>query len=222
MSQVDPSRLRLTEVYRRKARHYGLARLSPVPGYPVWAQRRRAVRALGPVRGGLVVDVACGTGQNFPLLESVVGPGGRIVGIDLTDAMLVRARRRVAVHGWSNIRVVHADAQGFAFPTGVEAILSTYALTQMPRCGDVVAHGAAALVPGGRWVVLDLQLPASAPSWLVRLGAAMVRPHASIDPWLVRRPWDTVHTAVQESLTDVSWTELCLGTAFLACGLRAA
>lgn len=35
----------------------------------------------------------CGTGLNFALIEQAIGPDGRIVGVDLTDAMLTQARR---------------------------------------------------------------------------------------------------------------------------------
>lgn len=221
MSQIGHTRQHLIDVYRKRAKHYDVtSRLSPVPGYPTQTQRRRAIEALGLHSDGTVVDVACGTGANFSPIEAVIGPGGRIIGVDLTDAMLAQAQRRIATNGWRNISLVQADAAEFDFPTEIDAILCTYALTQVPECADVIAHGAAALAGRGRWVVLDLKLPAAAPQWLTRLGAAVVRPFASIDQWLTRRPWDTIRTAMQEELTDVSWTDLCFGTAFLAAGSR--
>jgi demethylmenaquinone methyltransferase/2-methoxy-6-polyprenyl-1,4-benzoquinol methylase len=167
-----------------------------------------------------VVDIACGTGLNFSLIEHVIGPDGRIVGVDLTDAMLAQARHRIETSGWRNISLVQADAAEFDFPADVDAILSTYALTQVPECGEVIAHGAAALSGGGRWVVLDLKAPDNAPRWLARPGIALVRPFGSIDEWIVRRPWDVIRAAMQDSLTDVSWSELVFGTAFLAAGSR--
>jgi demethylmenaquinone methyltransferase/2-methoxy-6-polyprenyl-1,4-benzoquinol methylase len=90
----------------------------------------------------------------------------------------------------------------------------------VPACGDVIAHGAEALSPGGRWVVLDLNAPDNAPRWLAQLGIALVRPFASIDQWILRRPWETIRSAMQDRLTDLSWNELFFGTAFLAAGSR--
>jgi ubiquinone/menaquinone biosynthesis C-methylase UbiE len=183
-------------------------------------QRLRAVRALGLRPGDRVIDIACGTGVNFPLIEEEIGPDGRIVGVDLTDAMLAQAQDRMETNGWRNIRLVQADAVDFDYPTGVDAILSTYALSQVPECAEVIAQGAAALSAGGRWVVLDLKVPVNTPEWLAQLGTAIVRPFASIDEWLMRRPWEEIRGAMQEELVDFSWTESMFGTAFLAAGSR--
>jgi demethylmenaquinone methyltransferase/2-methoxy-6-polyprenyl-1,4-benzoquinol methylase len=219
VTQVDRPQERLIETYRKKAKHYDItSRLYPAPGYPQRAQRIQAVRALGLRPGDTVVDLACGTGLNFRLLEKVVGPRGRIVGVDLTDAMLARAQDRIATNGWSNVSLVQADAAGFDFPAEVDAILSTYALTQVPECAEVIAHGAKALSGGGRWAVLDLKVPGNTPGWVAQAGTAIVRPFASIDEWTRRRPWEVIRVAMEEELADFSWTELTFGTAFLAAG----
>jgi len=219
--EIDRSREHLIETYRKKAKHYDISsRFYPVPGYPQRAQRRRVIQALGLGPGDSVIDIACGTGLNFPLIEEVIGPAGRIVGVDLTDAMLARAQDRIERSGWSNISLVLADAADFDFPSGVDAILSTYALTQVPECAQVIAHGAAALSARGRWVVLDLKMPYNTPRWQTQLGIANVGRFASLHEWIVRRPWEAIRAAMQAELTDVSWTELCFGTAFLAVGSR--
>ena len=56
--------------------------------------------------------------------------------------------------------------------------------------------------------------------WLAQLGTATVRPFASVDQWIMRRPWEAIRAAMQEELADLSWTELVFGTAFLAAGSR--
>jgi ubiquinone/menaquinone biosynthesis C-methylase UbiE len=221
VTQADRTREHLIETYRKKAKHYDVtSRLYPAPGYPQRAQRRRAVQALALHAGDTVIDLACGTGLNFPLLQAAVGPGGRIIGVDLTDAMLARACDRVKTSGWANVSLLQGDAAAFTFPAGADAIISTYALTQVPECACVITGGAAALTAGGRWAVLDLKVPGRTPRWLAQLATATVRPFASIDQWITRRPWETIRTAMQEELTDFAWTELFFGTAFLAAGSR--
>src|SRR3984957_18472878 len=150
VSQADTTREHLIEVYRKKAKHYDVtSRLYPAPGYPQRAQRLRAVQALSLRTGDTVIDMACGTGLNFPLLQKAVGPGGRIVGVDLTDAMLARAPDGIEASGGSSVSLVQADAVGFDFPAEVDAILSTYALTQVPEGAKAIAHGTAASPAGG-------------------------------------------------------------------------
>src|SRR6202042_2105181 len=170
VSQTDSTREHLIETYRKKAKHYDItSQFYPAPGYPQRAHRLRAVQALGLRPGDSVVDIACGTGLNFSLIEQAIGPDGSIVGVDLTDAMLAQAQHRIETNGWSNVSLVHADAAEFDFPADVGAILSTYALSHVPESGEVIAHGAAALCSGRRWVVLDLKVPDHAPRWLAQL-----------------------------------------------------
>jgi demethylmenaquinone methyltransferase/2-methoxy-6-polyprenyl-1,4-benzoquinol methylase len=222
MTQVDGSRERLIETYRKKAKHYDLTSwLYPAPCYPQRSQRLRTIGSLGLSAGDTVVDMCCGTGPNFALLQKVIGPGGRIVGVDMTDAMLAQAQSRVEKNGWSNVSLVQSDALAFDFPADVNGIMSTYAMTQVPECADVIAHGAKALIAGGRWAVLDLKVPDKTPGFVSQLGTATVRPFASIDQWVTRRPWDVIREAMAEELTDPSWTELFFGTAFVAVGSRA-
>ena len=219
MSQIDSRREHLIETYRKKARHYDI--VSQLY-FRQWAHRRRAVQALRLRPGDTVVEIACGTGLNFPLIEREIGPEGRIVGVDLTDAMLAQAQHRIDSGGWSNVTLVHADASEFEFPAGVDAILATYPHALLPETGRVIAHGAAALSGGGRWVVLDLKVPDHIPRWLTQLGIATVGRFASLEEWIVNRPWEAVHAAMQDALTDLSWTELLFGMAYIAAGSRGA
>ena len=68
--------------------------------------------------------------------------------------------------------------------------------------------------------MLDLKVPDNTPRWLGGLGTTVVRPFASIDEWMMRRPWEAIRAAMQGELADPCWTELFFGTAFLAAGSR--
>ncbi len=190
MSKIDRRREHLIRTYRKKAKHYDFtSQFYPAPGYPQRAHRLRAVHAFGLCPGDTVVDIACGTGLNFSLIEQVIGPAGRIVGVDLTDAMLAQAQHRIETNGWSNISLVQADAAEFDFPTEVDAILSTYALTQVPECGEVIAHGLLRV----RWWALGRAWISKAPDNASVAGAAAGLAHFAV--WLHRRaglvgrPW---------------------------------
>jgi ubiquinone/menaquinone biosynthesis C-methylase UbiE len=218
MMENDRVRERVIATYRRCAGRYDLtSRLYYLLGVRQRALRRTAVEALRLRPGDTVAEVGCGTGLNFPFIERAIGPGGRLIGVDLTDAMLARARRRVHAHRWRNVTVVQGDAARFRFPAGLDAILSTYALSLVPECAEVIARGCAALAPGGRWVVLDTVLPPAPPRWLAR---AMVRPFAGTDEWIARRPWEAIQDAMRANLADFSSTGLYPGCLFLAVGVN--
>jgi demethylmenaquinone methyltransferase/2-methoxy-6-polyprenyl-1,4-benzoquinol methylase len=205
----------IIRLYRKRARRYDLtANLYYLIGFREWAHRKRAVAALDLRRGGTVVEIGCGTGLNFSLLQEAVGPEGRIVGVDLTDAMLAQAGARIERNGWSNVDLVQADAARFRFPEGVDGVLSTFALCLMPDHERVIRNGARALAPGGRWVILDLKMPANS---LSRLGPCLVslaRPFGATMEVANRRPWE----AMRKHLKNVAVTELFLGMAYLAVG----
>jgi ubiquinone/menaquinone biosynthesis C-methylase UbiE len=95
----------LIDIYRQRAKGYDA---SGIRSLETW--RKEAVKLLHLERGDLVVDIGCGTGLNFALLLEAIGPEGRIIGVDLTDAMLDQARQRVAEHGWKNVELVQSDA----------------------------------------------------------------------------------------------------------------
>lgn len=54
-----------------------------------------AVAAAEPRAGDVALDVGCGTGRALPVLAAAVGPAGRVLGLDLTPAMLAEARAKV-------------------------------------------------------------------------------------------------------------------------------
>ena len=61
--------------------------------------------------GQRVVDLGCGSGRTTLELAARVGPGGEVVGVDISAEMLARGRERAARLGAGNVEFVHADAQ---------------------------------------------------------------------------------------------------------------
>lgn len=212
----------LIDIYRKRAEHYDLtANLYYLLGYREWAYRQKAVEALHLEPGDTVVEIACGTGLNFSLYQEAVGPQGKIIGVDLTDAMLDQARQRVADNGWENVELVQADAREYEFPAGADAIISTYALSLIPECDRVLERAADALAPGGRLALLELQIPENWPGWLVNAGIWLVKPFSVTEEWEVRRPWETIRETMQAQLADVSVDEMYFGVTYIIAGSKA-
>jgi demethylmenaquinone methyltransferase/2-methoxy-6-polyprenyl-1,4-benzoquinol methylase len=163
MIDESNSRKGVIETYRQRAPRNNFAvRLFDFLawfGFDISGWRRQAVSALGLKPGDTVVDVGCGTGLNFPLLYRAATSHGKIIGVDLSEAMTAQARQAVAANQWANVQLVCGDAAQFEFPSHVYAILSTYTLTLVPDCGLLVSNACEALVHGGRLAVLDLAWP---------------------------------------------------------------
>jgi len=184
------------ELYRRRARRYDFtANLYYLIGFRIEAYRRAAVAGLALGSGDTVVDIGCGTGLNFRLLERAVGNRGRVIGVDATDAMLDQARRRVEREGWTNVELVSCDAARFDFPPELGGVLSTFALTLVSEYDAVIERGARALRAGGRWVVADLKLPGWPGARLcARALVPLYRPFAVTLDLASRHPWESMAT----------------------------
>ncbi|GAB4390420.1 MAG: hypothetical protein Kow0025_22320 [Thermodesulfovibrionales bacterium] len=209
----------IVALYRRRAGNYDLtANLYYLIGYREWAYRREAVSALGLGRGDTVVEVCSGTGMNFPLFEEAVGPEGRIIGVDITDAMLEKARERARRRGWRNVELVQADAARYEFPPGINGVISSFAITLVPEYDAVIRRGCEALAPGGRFVVLDLKAPSNWLSALTPLLLLLVRPFGGRREVVERTPW----RSIEKYLGNLSMKELYGGMSYLAWGQKAA
>lgn len=123
----------LIDLYRLRAAWYDFsANLYSLIGFREARYRKQAVAELGLKPGDTVVEIGCGTRLNFKNLREAVGEEGRIVGVDLTDAMLDQAGQRIVRQGWSNVMLVQCDAATYEFPPEVQGVLSTFALTLVP------------------------------------------------------------------------------------------
>ena len=162
----------LISLYRKRAKRYDRsALLLYFAGFRHWAYRKHSIRSLTLNRGDTVVDVGCRTGLDFSLLQQQVGPLGRIIGVDLTDAMLDEAAARIAADRWSNVELVNSDVAAYVFPSVVDGILSTFALTLVPQFDEVIRNGALALQPGKRFVILDFKMPSG---WFLNKAAPLL------------------------------------------------
>lgn len=205
------------EVYSKRAARYDLsANLYSLIGVRINAYRKEAIRALNLQPGSTVLDLGCGTGLNFPFLQDAVGPHGKIIGVDLTPAMLAEAEARTQKHRWSNVELIQADVSRFEMPQGVDGVLSTFALSLMPAYEEIIRKSAQALTSGGRLVILDLKLTSGALSFLNPLGVLITKPFAGSYEAGQRKPWEEM----PKHLTDVQLREYYFGFIYVASGTK--
>lgn len=205
------------DLYRKRAKRYDQSvKIYPLLGFDMARYRQNTISALALSAGDVVVELGCGTGLNFGYVQQAIGPQGRLIGVDLTDAMLDVARDRVARERWTNVDLVQADLAEWQFPEGVSAVYSTLALTLAPEYDAIIERAARALRPGGTLAVLDMKEPAGWPAWLVRFAAWLNRPFGVSVELADRHPWESI----RQYLTETQYEEYYFGALYLCAGKR--
>jgi len=164
-----PNRPAALEQYRRRALFYDfqLALAEPV--------RRRAIERLGLKRGDTVLDVGCGTGLSFDLLEQRIGhDAGKIVGIEQSSDMIAQARARCERNRFGNVTLITSPVEEADIPVLADAAIFhfTHDILRTPAAvANVIRH----LKPGARVVATGLKWarPWALPTNLMVLQAAL-------------------------------------------------
>ncbi len=117
--------------------------------------RRETIDFLQLIPGQTVLDIACGTGRNFPLILEKISPTGKLVGVDYTEAMLDRAREQIERKGWKNVELVREDAACIDLGQTFNAALSTLAIGVIPDQIGALDRMITHLKPGGRLAIGD-------------------------------------------------------------------
>lgn len=111
----------------------------------VWRAGASLVELLNPQAGERILDLGCGTGH---LTAKIAEAGAVVVGMDASPAMIAQARQN-----FPSLKFVLADARDFRFEEPFDAVFSNAALHWIPEAEAVVKCIAAALRPGGRFVM---------------------------------------------------------------------
>jgi demethylmenaquinone methyltransferase/2-methoxy-6-polyprenyl-1,4-benzoquinol methylase len=193
--------------------------------------RRAAVRATHLTAGGTALDVACGTGKLTAALAGAVGPEGRVLGVDLSAAMLDQARR-----AFGELRAVEfVVGNALALPVAdgsFDAATIAFGLRNLSSFEAGFREMARAVRSGGRVVCLELSVPR--PRLVGRIYAGTFRTMAPVVGALFRRrsaygylphsldgfpPAEEIAATMRRvGLLDVSFRRLAFGAVALHVG----
>jgi SAM-dependent methyltransferase len=125
--------------------------------------------------GEIVVDLGSGGGLDVFLASKKVGPEGRAIGIDMTPAMIERARANAAAGGYTNVEFYQSTIDRIPLPdASADCVISNCVLNLAPDKPAVFREIARVLKPGGRLAVSDIALKGELPEDIARSMAAYV------------------------------------------------
>jgi S-adenosylmethionine-diacylgycerolhomoserine-N-methlytransferase len=148
-------------MYRYQRHIYDLTRKYYLLG------RDKTIRGLDVPKGGTLLEVGCGTGRNLALAHKRF-PDARLYGLDISQEMLISARKTFATKATlPDFRV--ADATAFTprefGAAGFDRILISYALSMIPDWERAIDAAIAALNPDGQLHIVDFGQQEGLPGW---------------------------------------------------------
>jgi len=173
------------------------------------ALRMAAVAEIGS--GHRVLDVGCGIGDPTLQVAVLVGPHGRVVGLDISEGMIAIARERAAALGLGHAEFRVEDVTAAALPDAAfDVVLGRWSLIYLEDVARVLERLRAALVPGGR-IAITAWAPPDANPWFTVPQEAMAR---------VRRvpPLDPGKPGVFHLSTDGALARALVGAGFQTVG----
>lgn len=158
--------------------------------------------------GQTVLDLGSGAGVDCFIAARRVGPEGRVIGVDMTDAMLEKARENARRGGYSNVEFRKGEIENLPVESAtVDRILSNCVINLAPDKSRVFAEAHRVLKPGGALTVSDIvafgEIPASVRSdlelWTGCVAGAMDK-HDYLD--VIRRAGFSQVSVIKEVIYD--------------------
>ena len=117
--------------------------------------------------GDVVLDLGSGAGNDAFVARALVGETGRVIGLDMTEAMIEKARRNASTLNYTNVEFVFGDIESMPIESNhVDVIISNCVLNLVPNKAAAFTEMFRVLKPGGHFSVSDIVLSRTLPTGL--------------------------------------------------------
>ncbi len=119
--------------------------------------------------GDVVVDLGSGAGNDCFVARAETGETGRVIGLDMTPAMIDRARKNAKLRGFGNVEFVYGDIEDMPLPDNLaDVVVSNCVMNLVPDKAKAFAETYRILKPGGHFSISDIVLLGNLPDGLQR------------------------------------------------------
>ncbi len=182
--------------------------------------KKKAFEASSLKKGDRVLVFCCGTGLDFPYIQSRIGTGGSIIGIDFSSQMLDKASEMVASYGWENVDLIQDDVTDFKnkldFKT--DAGICTLGLSIIPNFKEAYDNLLSTIKENGELIIGDMKL---ATGWQARFNPLTI--------FFAKRFGGTLEghensleiiSKMNQELTDVTYRDFFMGAYYICKGRK--
>jgi len=177
--------------------------------------RSRAVEKVKLEMGSKALEVACGSGRNFPYIIEGVGKEGAVLGFDYSQEMLDAAKQLCERNNWNNIKLVQGDAAQLKITeNNFDGVISVLGISAIPNWEKALERCHEVLRFGGRLVVCDARLFTGSLKFINPLVREIYSKFAAWDPS------KNIPEKMNEIFGNVEVENLNLGTFFIAVSVK--